>query len=297
MLLGKVLCTPITCTAFSRQLPFLGSNNTSSIEKIAMTSSLSESTQLRFGGITRLYGTQALQKLQHSHILIIGIGGVGSWAAEALARSGIGAITLMDLDDLCVSNINRQIHATQDTIGQSKTHTMAKRLQAINPEMLVNTIDDFIDHDNLETYIHKDYSLVIDAIDSVMIKTKLINFCKRQKTKIITIGSAGGKKDPQKITVRDLSKTKNDPLLSKVRNNLRRLYGFSRSPKESFSVPAIYSTEQMTYPDNKGETCRTKQFLEEGARLDCSQGFGAATMVTATFAFIAVSEVIKKIIK
>lgn len=258
---------------------------------------LSESSLQRFGGIIRLYGTHGLQKLHNSHVLIIGIGGVGSWAAEAFARSGIGHITLMDLDDVCVSNINRQIHATQKTIGQAKTQAMKERLLTINPELQVDTVDDFLDHDNIEEYVHKDYHLVIDAIDAVMVKTKLINHCKRQKTPIITVGSAGGKRDPQQITSRDLSKTQNDPLLSKVRNNLRRLHGFTRNPKYRFAITAIYSTEQMTYPDNEGGVCQTKEFLDDSARLDCSQGFGAATMVTATFAFVAVTEGIKKLIR
>lgn len=262
-----------------------------------MTMVLSDSAKLRFGGISRLYGTKALEKLQQSHILIIGIGGVGSWAAEALARSGIGKITLMDLDDLCITNTNRQIHATQETIGHSKIEAMKERLQSINPEINVHTINDFLDHDNIEQIITADFSLVIDAIDTLMVKTKLIAFCRRQRIPIITVGSAGGKKDPQKIMSSDLSKTKNDPLLSKVRNNLRRLYRFSRNPKQSFSITAIYSMEQMTYPDNKGEVCRSKQFLDDSTKLDCSQGFGAATMVTATFAFVAASEAIKKLTK
>lgn len=261
------------------------------------TPTIDENTRLRFNGIIRLYGTQAIATLQASHVLIIGIGGVGSWAAEALARSAIGAITLMDLDDVCISNTNRQVHATQETIGQAKIEAMANRLMQINPQITVNTVHDFLDEDNLEQYIHKEYDLVIDAIDAVMVKTKLINFCKRKKIRVITIGSAGGKTDPQKITSSDLSKTKNDPLLSKVRNNLRRLYQFSRNPKQRFAITAVYSTEQMTYPDDNGETCNTKEFMTDGARLDCSQGFGAATMVTATFAFIAVSEAIKKLIK
>jgi tRNA threonylcarbamoyladenosine dehydratase len=256
---------------------------------------LSQDAQHRFGGIIRLYGTKALIKLQASHVLIIGIGGVGSWAAEALVRSGVGAITLMDLDDVCITNINRQVHATQHSIGQSKSQAMAERLQAINPALDVKVINDFLDHDNIEHYITRNYSLVIDAIDAVMVKTKLINHCKRQKIRVITIGSAGGKKDPQKITASDLSKTKNDALLSKVRNNLRRLHQFSRNAKQRFAIVAVYSTEQMTYPDDAGETCNTKTFLDESARLDCSQGFGAATMVTATFAFVAVTEAIKKL--
>ncbi len=262
-----------------------------------MKHTLTEATLQRFGGITRLYGTQALMTLQNSHVLIIGIGGVGSWVAEALTRSGLGHITLMDLDDICISNTNRQAHTTSETIGQAKTAVMAARLKAINPDIHVETIEDFIDHDNLDEYIHSQYSLVVDAIDAVMVKTKLINHCKRYKIRVMTIGSAGGKKDPTKITSTDLSRTKNDPLLSKVRNNLRRLHRFTRNPKQSFGVPAIYSLEQMTYPNNTGEVCQTKEFLGESASLDCSQGFGAATMVTATFGFVAASEVIKKLIQ
>ena len=262
-----------------------------------MTTSINDDTRARFNGIIRLYGTQAVTKLQQSHVLIIGIGGVGSWTAEALARSAVGNITLMDLDDICVSNTNRQIHATQTVIGQSKIDVMAERLREINPRLRVHTIHDFIDGDNLEEYINSHYHLVIDAIDAVMVKTKLINFCKWKKIPIITIGSAGGKQDPQKIVSSDLSKTKNDPLLSKVRNNLRRLHRFSRNPKQRFAITAVYSIEQMTYPDDTGETCNTKAYMTEDARLDCSQGFGAATMVTGTFAFIAATEAIKKLLK
>ncbi len=254
-------------------------------------------THHRFGGIIRLYGTTAFNKLQQSHALVLGVGGVGSWVAESLARSGVGTITLMDLDDICISNTNRQIHTTKETVGQSKIETMSQRLKNINPEINVKTIHDFLERDNIEKYITTEYSIVLDSIDSIMTKTKLINFCKRQKIPIITIGSAGGKKDPQKITVSDLSRTMNDPLLSKARNNLRRLYGFSRDKKHVFSIPAVYSTEQMTYPDDKGETCRSKKFIEEGANLDCNLGFGAATMVTASFGMVAASEAIKKLIK
>lgn len=261
-----------------------------------MTTSTSTNTPSRFDGVTRLYGTQAVDILQQSRVLIIGIGGVGSWVAEALARSAVGHIALMDLDDVCVSNINRQLHATQQTIGQSKIEVMAQRLRDINPEINIDTLHDFIDGDNLEHYLLQDYDIVVDAIDAVMVKTKLINFCKWKKIPTITIGSAGGKRDPQKIVTTDLSKTKNDPLLSKVRNNLRRLHRFSRNPKQRFAITAVYSTEQMTYPNDTGETCFTKTFTNEGGSLDCNQGFGAATMVTGTFAFIAASEAINKLI-
>lgn len=257
--------------------------------------SFSPGYQQRFGGIIRLYGTQAATALLNSHVLIVGIGGVGSWTAEALARSGIGEITLLDLDDICTTNTNRQVHALQTTVGHSKVHTMGERLQAINPELKLNLVEDFLDQDNISEYVDGRYQMVIDAIDSSYTKAALIAYCKRRKIKIITIGSAGGKKDPGQIIYGDLSKTTQDPLLAKVRNSLRRLHHFSRNPKRVFSIEAIYSTEGMTYPDDQGETCQSRAFLGEGEKLDCSGGYGAATMVTATFGFMAASRAIQKI--
>ena len=259
--------------------------------------SFSESYQQRFGGIIRLYGTEATQKLANAHALVIGIGGVGSWVAESLARSGIGEISLMDLDDICITNTNRQVHALKSQIGQSKVAATRARLEDINPEITVNSLDDFLDKNNIDQYIEHRHSIVIDAIDSTMTKSALIAHCKRQKIPLITIGSSGGKKDPAQITYGDLSKTHNDPLLAKVRNNLRRLYAFSRNPKRVFSIEAIYSTEQMTYPDNQGETCQHRGFLSGGEKLDCSGGYGAASMVTASFGLLASARAIEKIIR
>ena len=257
----------------------------------------SSSYQQRFGGIIRLYGTQATKKLMQAHVLVIGIGGVGSWVAEALARSGVGTISLMDLDDICITNSNRQIHAIHSQIGLPKVETTCSRLKDINPEIITHGIEDFLDQDNITQYIQQTYTLVVDAIDSSMTKSALIAHCKRCKIPIITAGSSGGKKDPSKITYGDLSKTRNDPLLAKVRNNLRRHHGFSRNPKRVFSIEAIYSTEQMTYPDNQGETCQHRGFIGEGKKLDCSGGYGASTMMTASFGLLASSRCIEKIIK
>lgn len=257
----------------------------------------SESYQQRFGGIIRLYGTKATERLARAHVLVIGIGGVGSWAAEALARSGVGAISLMDLDDICITNTNRQVHAVHSQIGQSKVAATCARLRDINPEIRADALDDFLDKENIAQYIEQHYTIVIDAIDSTMTKAALIAHCKRQKTPLITIGSSGGKKDPTMMTYGDLSRTKNDPLLAKVRNNLRRLHGFSRNTQHTFSVEAIYSTEQMTYPDDKGETCKHREFLDNGGKLDCSSGYGAATMMTASFGLLASTRAIEKIIR
>jgi tRNA A37 threonylcarbamoyladenosine dehydratase len=261
-----------------------------------MNSSLSDNAQQRFGGIARLYGTKALLRLQQSHVLIIGIGGVGSWTAEALARSGIGSLTLMDMDEICVSNTNRQIHTNNTTIGHSKNHTMAQRLQAINPAINLYCIDDFLDKKNISEYIKASYSIVIDAIDNAIDKTELIAHCTQQQIPIITIGSSGGKKDPTKISYNDLTHTPGDPLFLKIRNNLRRRHGFSRDTKIPFGIEAIYSTEAMTYPDDQGETCHSKQHLSGSDKLDCSSGYGAATMVTASFGLLAAARAIEGLI-
>ena len=146
---------------------------------------MSSQFDLRFGGTKRLYGVEAVEKLSRSHVCVIGIGGVGSWAAEALARSAIGEITLIDIDDICVSNVNRQIHALKGTIGKSKVEVMAQRIKAINNDCTVNQIEDFIDPDNMAQLLNKDMDYVIDAIDSIKAKVALIAYCKRNKIKII----------------------------------------------------------------------------------------------------------------
>lgn len=250
--------------------------------------------QLRFSGISRLYGVAGAGILQQAHFCVIGIGGVGSWVAEALARNGIGAITLIDLDDICTTNINRQIHALSDTIGMSKVEVMAERILQINPECIVNQIEDFVTEDNLQSLMLPTFDYVIDAIDSVSIKTKIIAYCKRNKLPIVTIGGAGGQTDPSKIQLSDLSQTYQDPLLAKVRNQLRREHNFSRNIKRKFSIDAVFSTEQLIYPNADGGVCYEKQNQNGAMRLDCSDGFGATTHVTATFAFFAVGRAIKK---
>lgn len=252
--------------------------------------------KLRFSGIERLYGSKGAQVIQSSHFCVIGIGGVGSWVAEALARNGVGHITLIDLDDICMTNINRQIHALTPTVGQSKVEVMAERLLQINPECKIEVIEDFVTQDNLQALLHNQLDYVIDAIDSVKVKVALIAHCKRNKLPIITIGGAGGQTDPSKIAVCDLSQTYQDPLLAKVRNSLRRDYNFSKNTKRKFGIEAVFSSEQLVYPDNEGNVCHAKQSSNGAMRLDCSGGFGAATHVTASFAFFAVARAIKKLI-
>ncbi len=249
----------------------------------------------RFAGISRLYGEDALARFRQSHVCIIGIGGVGSWTAEALARSGIGKITLIDMDDICVSNINRQIHALDGQIGQLKVKAMAKRISSINPECQVYTEMKFISERNLPSTIRRDFSYVIDAIDSVKAKTALIAYCKRNKIPLVVAGGAGGQSDPTLIQIADLSKTYHDPLLAKVRSKLRREYGFSQNPKRKFGIDCVFSAEQVKYPQSDGRVCQQKSVSTRPLRLDCASGFGAATTITASFGFFAAARVLNKL--
>ncbi|SUT85833.1 UBA/THIF-type NAD/FAD binding protein [Actinobacillus ureae] len=244
----------------------------------------------RFGGIGRLYTPEGLAKLRQAHICVIGIGGVGSWAVEALARSGIGKITMIDMDDICVTNINRQIHAMTGTVAQLKTEAMKERIERINPECVVEIIDDFITSENIPEYLNRGYDYVIDAIDSVKTKATLIAYCKRNKIRMITTGGAGGQTDPTQIQITDLSKTIQDPLVSKVRSLLRKEYNFSQNPKRKFGIDCVFSTQPLIFP-KMGEGC------EVSATMNCANGFGAVTTVTATFGFFAVSRVIDKLLK
>jgi tRNA A37 threonylcarbamoyladenosine dehydratase len=251
----------------------------------------------RFGGLQRLYGAEAVAIFRRSHVCVVGIGGVGSWVAEALARSAIGELSLIDLDDICTSNINRQIHALDSTVGQMKVSVMAHRIREINPECKVNVIEDFITADNLERKISNAMDVVVDAIDSVKPKAALIAYCKRNKIPVITVGGAGGQKDPTQVRVADLNRTKQDPLAAKVRSELRRHYGFSRNPKRRYSVECVYSEEQLVYPMPDGTVCQTKSFTDGSTRLDCASGFGATTVVTGTFGFVAASRALDKLLK
>lgn len=250
----------------------------------------------RFGGIARLYGRQALERLAASHVAVVGIGGVGSWAAEALVRTGVGEISLFDLDDICVTNTNRQLHTLCDNIGRPKVEVMAERLRAINPHCTVHAIADFVTRETLPELITERLSFVIDCIDSVAAKAALIAWCKRRKIGIVTTGGAGGQIDPTKIQILDLNKTFNDPLAAKVRATLRRDYNFSRTPGRHYSVPCVFSSEQLRYPKPDGTVCQNKSFVGEGVKLDCAGGFGAVTMVTASFGMAAAAKAVEKLV-
>ncbi|MEE4220405.1 tRNA cyclic N6-threonylcarbamoyladenosine(37) synthase TcdA [Pseudomonas viridiflava] len=250
----------------------------------------------RFAGIARLYGIEGLERLRAAHVAVVGIGGVGSWAAEALARSGVGEISLFDMDDVCVSNTNRQLHALDSTIGRSKVEVMAERIRSINPDCVVHAVADFVTRDTMAECITPELDFVIDCIDSVNAKAALISWCKRRKIQMVTTGGAGGQIDPTLIQIADLNRTFNDPLASKVRSTLRRDYGFSRTPNRHYSVPCVFSTEQLRYPKPDGSICLEKKFVGEGVKLDCAGGFGAVMMVTASFGMIAATRAVDKLV-
>lgn len=247
----------------------------------------------RFAGIGRLYGVEALDAFSKASVVVVGIGGVGSWVAEGLARSGIGEITLIDLDDVCVSNTNRQSHALLSTLGQSKVMVTADRLKDINPDLVVHEIESFATQDNLAELFVEPVHYVVDAIDAAGVKAAIIAHCRRRKIPVITTGGAGGLIDPQQISIADLSKTHHDPLAAKVRSILKRHFGFSKSGKK-FGVECVYSVEQARFPQADGSVCATKSF-ESDVRLDCSGGLGASTAVTASFGLAAVSRVLLKL--
>ncbi len=249
----------------------------------------------RFGGIARLYGNAALRGFQAANVCVIGVGGVGSWVAEALARSAIGHITLIDLDNVAESNINRQIHALTDTLGKAKVSALAERIAQINPFCRVTEIEDFITADNLDQMIgSRNFDYVIDAIDNVRAKTALIAYCREKKIRLITIGGAGGQTDPTKIEIRDLCRTEQEPLLAKVRKRLRAEYGFPRGTKNKFGIDAVFSTEPLRFPDTD-DACDFGINDRSGVTgLNCA-GFGSSMAVTASFGLVAAAQVLRKL--
>ncbi len=249
----------------------------------------------RFAGISRLYGTASAERIKNYHICIIGIGGVGSWAAEALCRSGINHITLIDNDCIELSNTNRQIHTIAETLGQQKVAAMLERLQSINPDINCHAIDNFITVKTYEQYLSAGYDYVIDAIDSIKFKTLMIAYCKRNKIPIITTGGAGGLSDPTKIIIDDLSKTYNDALASKVRSQLRKQHDFPKAGKKRFGVDCVFSSQQQVYPKDDGTVSQEKPGIH-GVSLDCRFGYGASSIVTASFGLMAAGRVIDKLL-
>ena len=257
----------------------------------------------RFGGIARLYGTAALSRFRAAHVMVVGIGGVGSWVVEALARSGIGRLTLVDLDEVCVSNINRQLHALDSTVGRSKVEVMVERVRTISPEARVEGRVEFFTADTasrllgLETdSISEDRpDFVVDAIDAMSNKVRLIALCQGAGIPLVVCGGAGGRRDPTAVRVADLATVTHDRLLSEVRKRLRREHGFSRTSKK-LRIECVHSAEAPVFPDRDGQVCATRASDNElPLRLNCESGFGSATQVTGTFGFAAAARVLARL--
>lgn len=262
---------------------------------------MTESYLQRFGGISRLYGAAALPRLHQAHVAIIGVGGVGSWTVEALARSGVGALTLIDMDDVCITNTNRQLPALAHTIGKTKVEVLADRVREINPECAITATPEFLLASSADRLLSPAFDLIVDAVDSTGIKALIIAKARDLGIPVIVSGSAGGRRDPTAIRVADLGLAGADELIKQLRRRLRDDYAFPKSPDGlamNWNVPCVYSTEPAIYPQSNG-TCSTEReaSAEPGQRLDCAAGFGASTMVTGTFGFTLASLALKHLTK
>jgi tRNA A37 threonylcarbamoyladenosine dehydratase len=241
----------------------------------------------RFGGVARLLGDAALERLRAAHVVVAGVGGVGSWAAEALARSGVGKITLIDLDHVAESNINRQVHALEATLGAAKIEAMAARIAQISPECAVQRVDDFVTHDNAESLLAP-HAIVIDAIDQPRAKAAMIAVCQRRGQPIVVCGAAGAIADPLALRCSDLASTRGDRLLASVRSRLRREHGFTRARDGVFHVRALHFDAQRA--GARGADAHA------GAALACA-GYGSIVTVTATMGFAAAALAIESATK
>jgi len=257
---------------------------------------LNDSTyDARFSGIGRLFGRKALDKIKSSRVLVIGIGGVGSWVAESLARSGIGALTLVDLDDVCVTNINRQIQALSSTVGKFKVDVMRERLLEIQPYAEIDCKQCFFSPKNLERIFDKDYDFIVDACDDFTNKAHLIDYCKKNKLPLVVMGGAGGKVDPLQVRVSDMSFSQNDRLLARLRKKMREEFSFPKENEGEFGVWAVWSHERAVYPTPDG--CTTYRPPGFAKNMDCNEGFGSASFVTGAFAFATTSLVLRELTK
>ncbi len=249
-----------------------------------------EDVKDRFGGIGRLYGERVLERFLGARVVVVGIGGVGSWVVEALARSGVGGIRMVDLDEICVTNVNRQLHAMDGQIGRQKTAAMAERVRAIHPGCEVEVVENFFNERTMEEVLGGQVDGVVDAIDSMKHKALLLAECRRRGLPVVTCGGAGGKRDATRIVVRDLAFSGKDALLHQLRKRLRKEHGFAGvemgSKPEAMGIVAVYSDEVPVYPSGDGEVSCERP---EGAdmRLSCETGYGTVAHVTGAFGLVA----------
>lgn len=269
-------------------------------------------SERRFGGIGRLYGPDAPELLKHAHVMVVGMGGVGSWAAEALARSAVGALTLVDMDHVAESNINRQVHALSQTLGQSKIGAMADRIAQINPDCQIHQVDDFLNPDNASDLIHSSISMVLDCTDQVKAKVAMVVQCRLLGVPLLVSGGAGGKTQSLALKTGDLSESTHDALLARMRNILRRDHGYPRpakakgSGKSTGKIPKmgvrVLWVDQPTRLPDAWQVQDGAQGLASGASagealqgLSCA-GYGSAVTVTASMGLAAAGHAIEVIL-
>ncbi|MSU22510.1 MAG: tRNA threonylcarbamoyladenosine dehydratase [Opitutus sp.] len=249
----------------------------------------------RFAGVGRLVGRAGLERLRAAHVCVIGVGGVGSWTVEGLARSGVGALTLVDLDDVCVTNVNRQLPALDGTVGRPKVAVLAERVRLINPECRVESVAEFFTETTAERLLAPAFDCVVDAVDLMSHKALIIAGCRDRGRRCLTVGAAGGRRDATQIRTGDLGDAENDLLLRQVRKKLRRDFGFLKGGtrgRMQFDVRCVWSGERPVFPWADG-TCAAVAEPGSNLKLDCETGFGTAVFVTGAFGFVAAGEVVR----
>jgi len=248
----------------------------------------------RFGGMGRLLGREGMARLQKAHVAVIGVGGVGSWTVEALVRSGVGRVTLIDMDDVCVTNTNRQLPALQNTLGQPKVDVLAARARLIHPACEVHPVAEFLTAANAGRLLAGPCDFVVDAVDRAATKALIIARCRANAVPVLTVGGAGGRRDATAVRGADLARSGGDELLRLVRRELRRTHGFPSGEAGPFGVPCVFSAEPQVFPWSDG-VCRAEAEPGGSLKMDCASGFGAATFVTGVFGFAAAGEVVRRL--
>lgn len=261
-----------------------------------MSAMTDEDYRQRFGGVGRLLGARALERLQAAHVAVVGLGGVGSWTVEGLARSGVGALTLIDLDDVCVTNVNRQLPALDGQIGRPKAAVLAERVRLINPACRVETAVEFFTEATAERLLAPKFDCVVDAVDLMSHKALIIGATVKRGYGCVTVGAAGGRRDATKVRVSDLGDSGSDELLRQVRKKLRRDYGFAKGEGHRYGVGCVWTDEPPIYPWADG-SCRKEPELGANLKMDCATGFGAAVWVTGAFGLAAAQEAVRMILE